>query len=160
MLPRTFGNRSAPQFNRSAGLLLAASLAAQPQAQPKPESQTLPRTPDGHPDFQGIWTNATLTPLERRTEFVGKATVFDEEALAFGKRDHRFFEERPDLTPAALARVKEGIAIGAEDSEGWERGSMLARVNGMKRTSLIVNPPTENSRATGLSTPCRCIIAS
>ncbi|HXP86440.1 MAG TPA: hypothetical protein VN841_17055 [Bryobacteraceae bacterium] len=26
---------------------------------------TAPRTADGHPDLQGIWTNATLTPLER-----------------------------------------------------------------------------------------------
>ena len=25
----------------------------------------LPRTPDGHPDLQGNWTNATLTPLQR-----------------------------------------------------------------------------------------------
>ena len=27
----------------------------------------MPRTPDGHPDLQGNWTNATLTPLERRS---------------------------------------------------------------------------------------------
>ena len=26
----------------------------------------VPRTPDGHPDFQGNWTNSTLTPFERR----------------------------------------------------------------------------------------------
>jgi hypothetical protein len=25
----------------------------------------VPRAPDGHPDLQGIWANATLTPLER-----------------------------------------------------------------------------------------------
>src|SRR5687767_2783019 len=25
----------------------------------------LPRTPDGRPDLQGNWTNATITPLER-----------------------------------------------------------------------------------------------
>jgi hypothetical protein len=120
-------------------LLLAASFTAQSQTQPK--SLALPRTPDGHPDLQGTWTNATLTPLERRAEFVGKATLSDEEALAFEKRDHRLFEERPDLTPAALARVKEGSAVGAEASEAWEIGSALARVNGVKRTSLIVDPP-------------------
>ena len=30
---------------------------------------TIPRTIDGHPDLQGFWTNDTLTPLERPTEF-------------------------------------------------------------------------------------------
>jgi hypothetical protein len=27
----------------------------------------VPRTPGGHPDFQGYWTNSTYTPLERPT---------------------------------------------------------------------------------------------
>ena len=26
---------------------------------------TTPRTPDGHPDFQGVWANNSATPLER-----------------------------------------------------------------------------------------------
>ena len=26
---------------------------------------TMPRTPDGHPDFQGIWDFRTATPVER-----------------------------------------------------------------------------------------------
>ena len=33
----------------------------------------VPRTPDGHPDLQGNWTNATLTPFEREE---GKGPVF------------------------------------------------------------------------------------
>ena len=31
-----------------------------------------PRTADGLPDLQGIWTNATITPLERPAQFVSK----------------------------------------------------------------------------------------
>src|SRR6185295_10209112 len=31
----------------------------------KAKSWTVPRTPDGHPDLQGTWTNGTITPLER-----------------------------------------------------------------------------------------------
>ena len=114
---------------------LALLLEAQPQ------SSALPRTPDGHPDLQGIWTSATITPLERRAEFAGKATLSDEEALAYEKKDHRPFEERPDLTPTALARVKEGRAVGAETSEAWEKGTALSRVNGAVRTSLVIDPP-------------------
>ena len=32
----------------------------------------LTRLPDGRPDLQGIWTNATVTPLERPRELAGK----------------------------------------------------------------------------------------
>ena len=48
--------------------LLTASLEAQ-----------LPRTPDGHPDLQGVWTNATITPLERPKAFAAKPTLNDAE---------------------------------------------------------------------------------
>ena len=30
--------------------------------------QTLPRTPDGQPDLQGVWDFRTMTPLERPTD--------------------------------------------------------------------------------------------
>jgi hypothetical protein len=29
---------------------------------------TVPRTPWGHPDLEGLWTNATLTPFQRPPE--------------------------------------------------------------------------------------------
>src|SRR5689334_7987731 len=60
--------------------VLAVSLSAQ-----TPASQTVPRTPDGHPDLQGIWTNATITPLERPAAFANKPTLTDAEAVAFEK---------------------------------------------------------------------------
>ena len=31
------------------------------------DASTLPRTPWGHPDLQGLWNNSTTTPLERMT---------------------------------------------------------------------------------------------
>jgi len=40
-------------------VMAAASIAAQGP------SYKAPRTPDGQPDLQGFWTNATYTPLER-----------------------------------------------------------------------------------------------
>ena len=43
-------------------------------------SKAVPRTADGHPDLQGVWTNATITPLERPPEFGAKATATDAEA--------------------------------------------------------------------------------
>ena len=43
--------------------------AGQKAAAQKPArhgQRPVPRTPDGHPDLQGNWTNATITMLERR----------------------------------------------------------------------------------------------
>ena len=53
----------------------AEGLAASAAAQRSPASQAsaagewvVPRTPDGHPDLQGTWTNVTITPFERSQE--------------------------------------------------------------------------------------------
>ena len=44
---------------------------------------TVPRTSDGHPDLQGVWTNKTITPLERPKELGNKAFFTPEEVKAF-----------------------------------------------------------------------------
>lgn len=118
---------------RLCAVLFATAFCARPQ--------DLPRTPGGHPDLQGTWNSATLTPLERRAEFAGKAALTEDEASAWEKKGHRPFEDRPDLSPAARERLKQSLAIGADSSEVWETGTTLARVNGVARTSLIVDPP-------------------
>ena len=65
-------------------VISAMALSAQSvRPSPKAKSWILPRTPDGHPDLQGTWTNATLTPMERPPEFAGKLTLTAEPALGF-----------------------------------------------------------------------------
>ena len=39
----------------------------------------LPRTIDGHPDFQGVWENNTITPVERPEVFGDKQYLTDED---------------------------------------------------------------------------------
>ena len=47
-----------------------AKTPAQSPAKPAPaRAATLPRTADGHPDFQGTYDVATTTPIERPAEF-------------------------------------------------------------------------------------------
>jgi hypothetical protein len=58
-----------------------------PKAPAKPRNQAIPRLAGGHPDLQGIWTNVTLTPLERPAEWTGKPTLTEAEAKAFEKHD-------------------------------------------------------------------------
>src|SRR5581483_7306961 len=41
------------------------------------------RTPWGDPDLQGVWNDATGTPLQRPNGLAGKDVLSDEEAAAF-----------------------------------------------------------------------------
>src|SRR2546423_7292820 len=66
---------------------------AQPAANATPgkgtrpaKSWAVPRTQDGQPDLQGIWSNATLTPLERPRELAGKQFFTEKEAAEYEKR--------------------------------------------------------------------------
>jgi hypothetical protein len=113
-------------------VVLLALVAAVMFGQSKP--WTPPRTPDGHPDLQGIWTNSTLTPLERPAEFRDKPVISDQEAAAYEKQ----------LLGEADRDRRDG---GAEADVGraynelfFDRGTKLARVGSSIRTSLIVDP--------------------
>lgn len=87
---------------------------------------TVPRTPWGHPDFQGIWNNGTTTPLER------PGTVLDREYLSIEEVAERNQEanSRADRRPAD---PKADVEL-AYNQEWWDRGKAL------ERTSLIIDP--------------------
>ncbi|MDP6417057.1 MAG: hypothetical protein QGG54_18775, partial [Gammaproteobacteria bacterium] len=39
----------------------------------------VPRTVDGQPDLQGLWTNDTITPIERPTSLQGREFLTEDE---------------------------------------------------------------------------------
>ena len=119
-------------------LMIHVPLPAQTQPA-KAKSWTTPRTPDGHPDLQGIWTNATITPLERPAALAGKATLSDAEAKAYEVKDSQTNTLDEESSP--LVAATGSGAVGAYNNLFVDRGSELARVDGVKRTSLIVDPP-------------------
>src|SRR4029450_6821008 len=47
---------------------------------------SVPRMPDGHPDFQGVWANNGMTPLERPKQFGLRATMTGAELADLKKR--------------------------------------------------------------------------
>ncbi|MYI74877.1 MAG: hypothetical protein F4057_06030 [Acidobacteria bacterium] len=89
---------------------------------------TAPRTPDGHPDIQGIWTNYDNTPFETPDD----ADLERLAPLAYwfpGTND-------PDRLRAAAARPRQdGQRIGFADGPA-------AALRNAPRRSMVVDPPS------------------
>jgi hypothetical protein len=100
-------------------------------------AQKLPRTPDGHPDLQGIWTNVTLTPMERLPDFKS-LEVSEAEASAYEKREKaRTIDGDVNST---LLQQAGSAGTGAYNDLFIDRGQQYIRLNGKVRTSLVVDP--------------------
>lgn len=112
----------------SALLMLAPAHAQTAKAVAKaPKTWTALRTPDGHPDLQGYWTNATFTPLERPAELGNKEFFTEREAAAFeNQRRLRENSQAPDDLHY--------------DNVAWQSENYAKGVSSY-RTSLIFDPP-------------------
>ena len=96
------------------------------------KSWTPSRTADGQPDLEGVWTNSTLTPLERPAEFAGKEFLTEQESADYVKR----------LLQQVNTDRRDGgaqVDVGRSYNEFWrDRGN---NVIADRRTSLIIDPP-------------------
>jgi hypothetical protein len=126
--------------HRSVALVTAiAALPFVPSFAQAPSSKagkawTLPRTPDGHPDFQGVWGNATLTPLQRPKGLGSKEFYTDEEFAKLSKRVQQGdVGEEADLGAAAPQAVRYDLELYGFDLT-------KATFASTKRTSLIIGP--------------------
>ena len=95
---------------------------------------TPPRTPDDQPDLQGIWTNATLTPLERPKRLGTKEFYTDQEFAELAKRVRQGdVGEEADLGAANPQALRDDLSLYGFDIT-------KTRFASNKRTSLIVGP--------------------
>ena len=105
-------------------------------------ANTMPQTPWGHPDLQGVWDYRTLTPLQRPEELGDKAFLTEEEAANLAQetadRNERLLNRAPERTAAA-----DNVDRRADGTPGFYNNFWLDRGTtaiGTRRTSLIVDP--------------------
>ena len=142
----------------------AAQVRASEQAAPaKAKGWVVPRTPDGKPDLQGNWTNETQTPLERMGAQGG--TLTDQQAAAIEQRAQvvEDFRDKPSDPnrpappkggePGRLAAPGQqsfieiiseaaGGAVGGYNGFWLDPGLNVIRIDGVARSSIIIDPPT------------------
>jgi hypothetical protein len=90
-----------------------------------------PKTAWGEPDLQGLYTNKTITPLERPAQFANAAELTDEQIADL--------EQRAAVRSVDNGRTKgtEGDVSNAYNEFWWDRGKKVTT----KRSSLVVDPP-------------------
>ena len=121
------------------GLVLPAPVAAQSAE----DGWTLPRTPDGHADLQGVWANNNITPLERPEAWADKAELTDEELAqlrvaasdAVGNGDALFGDQ---LVLAAIEGIE---ATSYDPTTGNYNQFWIADRDFSNQTSLVIDPP-------------------
>jgi hypothetical protein len=113
----------------------------------------IPRMADGHPDFQGTYDIATITPIERPAGARGRLSLSEQEAAAVeGAEKNRVFERALPSDPNRDAPPLGGN-VGGYNNFWIARGDRVIRVDGTPRSSLIVDP--SDGRIPALTTEAR-----
>ncbi len=125
-------------------LVAAGSLTVASQAQTARNGSsgyTVPKTPWGHPDFQGNWNVATLTPIERPENVGGRMELTDAEAAQIEAEERRRVELRARPSDPNRSAPTLGGNVGGYNNFWIDRGESAFKINGKFRTSIIIDPP-------------------
>jgi len=167
---RSRDRRRMMRLVRNASWGLAAALAAAAvtitaaPAQTGAPQWTVPRTPHGHPDLQGNWTNATMTPVQRPPGIGAVLTPEQVKELESGRQDFiveaaRASDPNRGAPPDGGILTGDPLFDGATGGTGGynyfyiDAGDKIAIFNGEPRSSLIVDP--ENGRIPPLTPAAR-----
>jgi hypothetical protein len=149
-----FAGAAAPGLQAQAAKPAAAQPAA---AKPGAAKTAIKRTADGHPDLQGMYDVATMTPVERPNG-VKNLVLTDKEAAAM----EAYEAQRQEKNDAPLAGDRGAPPVGGERTQpktyleflelagggvvgGYNNfwlagGTHVIRVDGQPRSSLVLDP--------------------
>lgn len=122
-------------------VLVAAVPVFTAQAQTSNDSDYVaPRTEYGHPDLQGVWTNASQTPLQRPSELGAQRAFTPEQAreIEQGWLDYmaaRQAPSDPDRPPPMDGNTDLGY-----DNFWVDQGTDVIRIGDEYRTSILIQP--------------------
>jgi hypothetical protein len=133
-MPET--ERRSRVFTRAVGLAIASAVlscgvaAAQATAAPPRAAKASPgRVSGGHPDLQGVWGFATVTPLQRQKEFADRKELTPEERARL---------EEQALRDQFVDQAPRPGDTGAYNRFWIDAGTKVVKTG---QTSLIVDPP-------------------
>jgi hypothetical protein len=134
--------------------LMASPMAAQ-TAKPAAKS-AIPRMPDGHPDLQGTYDLATMTPMERLPGDPPSISQEKAEALQKAEAARRAKDDQPSRgdrpappvggdtsAPKSYFEALEkagGGAVGGYNRFWLNQGTTYTVIDGQVRTSIVVDP--------------------
>jgi hypothetical protein len=126
----------------SSSLLLLLLITSPALAQSDGDWQ-LPRTIDGHPDFQGVCENNTITPVERPEVFGDKEILTDEDVAFLRRRLAEITAAGADALfgEGVLAAAFAGEIVSYDPTTGNYDSQWMVDRTIHRRTSQIIDPP-------------------
>jgi hypothetical protein len=125
------------------GTLVTGLIVAQNVTPEGQEEWTQPRTVWGDPDFQGVWRYEGTIPLERPSQFEGRANLTDAEVAEIARiEQERAANRLAGLDGEAVGKrsLSDSPIQGNEYNIFWQDHGRARRA--YRQTSLIVDPPS------------------
>src|SRR5262245_22250065 len=127
-------------------LVVQGHVAGQSSTSRTPQHYSPPKTSDGQPDLQGVWSNNNATPLERPKSLQGRQFLTEQEVGALKKRSAELFAGDGDaafgdsIFEAVLSDAKKYTPTTFDTKTGNYNAFWLVERDFDNRTSLITDP--------------------
>jgi hypothetical protein len=120
--------------------LAATMLTVTAHAAPVAKASEPPTSAGGHSDLSGVWSNASVTWLDRRYG-LSKLVLTEAEARALEKTNPQVRRQEDDNGPVDVSKAPPVGNPGGYNAFWLDPGGHFGKVRGQYRTSWIVDTP-------------------